>query len=214
MQHHRLLYLSGLLCLILASLTAFSRPETRKANNHLKSLHRMMQGYYNSSAQAQADADFYNISLKMLPIWTDRGYFLYVEQALADRQDKPYRVRVYRLVQRSFSEVASEIYTLKDEAAWIGKWTDAHAFDHMSMDDLELKEGCDVIITRMAPNRYEGYTIGNACPSDLRGAKHATTAVTITPKRMSSWDQGFDAFGKQVWGPTKGPYHFDKTGKP
>lgn len=203
-----------LLCLLLAANAAQSRPETRKANQNLKYLHRMMQGYYNSSAQAMADPDFFHISLKMLPIWTDRGHFLYVEQALADRQDKPYRVRVYRLVQLGMNEIASEIYTLKDEAAWIGKWTDANAFDHMSMDDLELKEGCEVIITRMVPNRYEGHTQGTACPSDLRGAKYATTAVTITPKRMSSWDQGFDAYGKQVWGPTKGPYHFDKTGKP
>jgi hypothetical protein len=203
-----------LLYLMYAALPATSQPQTRKANNHLKSLHRMMQGYYNSSAQAAADPDFFNITLRMLPIWTNRGYFLYVEQALTDRQDKPYRVRVYRLVQHSFNEIASQIYTLKDESAWIGKWADASSFDHLSMDDLELKEGCDVMITRVMPNRYQGHTMGTSCKSDLRGASYATTAVTITPKRMSSWDQGFDAYGKQVWGPTKGPYHFDKMRKP
>lgn len=196
------------------SISHANPPEGRKANNHLKSLYRMMQGRYNSEAQSKADTDFFNISLRMLPIWTERGYYLYVEQALADRQDKPYRVRVYKLVQRGFNEIVSEIYTLKDEKAWVGQWQNVNSFDQFTTDDLELKEGCEVVLTRMTPNRYEGRTTGTNCPSELRGAKYATTAVTITPKRMSSWDQGFDVYGKQVWGPVKGPYHFDKVGKP
>ncbi|MBK9290299.1 MAG: chromophore lyase CpcT/CpeT [Bacteroidetes bacterium] len=200
--------------LIITAQLALGQQSSDKASAYLKSLYRTMQGRYNSAAQAKADPDFYNISLKMLPIWPDRGYFLYVEQALADRPDKPYRVRIYRLVQHSRTEMLSEIYTPKDESAWVGKWTDKHSFDHLNMDDLVKKEGCDVKIRVTRPNRFEGYTQGNNCPSDLRGASYATTSVTITPKRMSSWDQGFDAYGKQVWGPTKGPYHFDKVGKP
>lgn len=59
-----------------------------------------MQGSYNSEEQSKNDSDYYNISLEMKKIWTDRsdGYWLYVEQAVAETKDQPYRQRIYHLV--------------------------------------------------------------------------------------------------------------------
>ena len=54
----------------------------------------MMQGSFDSKAQAAEDSTYYAISLHMYPIWPDRGQFLYVEQALTAMQNKPYRQRV------------------------------------------------------------------------------------------------------------------------
>ncbi|MFM9057330.1 MAG: CpcT/CpeT family chromophore lyase, partial [Bacteroidota bacterium] len=58
--------------------------------------------------------------------------------------------------------------------------------------------------------KYKGGTQGSSCPSDLRGAKYATSIITLKEVEMVSWDQGFDANGKQVWGSTNGGYVFVK----
>ena len=55
---------------------------------------------------------------------------------------------------------------------------------------------------------YTGGTEANKCPSDLRGAKYTTTKIVLKKGELRSWDQGFDATGKQVWGATKGGYIF------
>jgi len=55
-----------------------------------------------------------------------------------------------------------------------------------------------------------GATLGADCGDALRGAKYATSEVYLSATALESWDRGFDAAGKQVWGPVKGPYRFIK----
>ena len=40
--------------------------------------------------------------------------------------------------------------------------------------------------------------------STLRGASSATSEVEVHPDRVVSWDRGFDAERKHVWGAEKG----------
>ena len=74
---------------------------------------KMMQGHYDSRDQAAADKTYFPIALAMVPIWPERsdGYWLYVEQAMADSPDKPYRQRVYRVYNGERGEVISEVFT-------------------------------------------------------------------------------------------------------
>ena len=44
--------------------------------------------------------------------------------------------------------------------------------------------------------------------SDLQGAAYAVSEAIISPQGLLTWDRGFDAAGKQVWGATKGGYDF------
>ncbi|WP_297334487.1 chromophore lyase CpcT/CpeT [Flavobacterium sp.] len=192
---------------ILSGFTAFA--QTAKKDKALEELFNLMKGNYNSEKQAKADADYYNISLKMVPIWKSKGYYLYVEQALADKQDKPYRVRIYHLVKKG-EEYISEIYTLKNEKDWIGKGATPEAFDKLTEPDIELKQGCEVILKKTGPKSYAGATGDKTCPSELKGAAYASSKVTITESGLVSWDQGYDSEGKQVWGAEKGGYVFDK----
>ena len=55
---------------------------------------------------------------------------------------------------------------------------------------------------------WTGSTAGKECGSDLRGASYATSEVTISSSTLESWDRGYDAADKQVWGAEKGPYIF------
>jgi hypothetical protein len=182
-----------------------------KNSDALHELVAIMQGHYSSEKQSIEDKDYYNISLRMTPIWKEKGNFLFVEQAIFDKQDKPYRVRIYKVTQKSESEFMSEIYTLKNEKDWIGKWATPVAYNKLTEADIELKQGCEVVLKRVEKNKFIGATGDKTCPSELRGASFANSKVTVTKKEILSWDQGFDKEGKQVWGATKGGYHFIKT---
>ena len=181
----------------------------RETDKNLKELVSIMQGHYSSESHSIEDKSYYNISLRMTPIWKEKGNYLFVEQAMFDKQDKPYRVRVYKVSQRG-DEFVSEIYTLKNEKDWIGKWTNPEVYNQLSETDIELKQGCEVVLKRVEKNKFSGSTGDKTCPSELRGASFANSIVTVTKDGIVSWDQGFDKDGKQVWGAEKGGYKFVK----
>ncbi len=181
-----------------------------KSQSNLDELVACMQGNYSSGKQSKKDTTYFNISLRMVPIWKDKGNYLYVEQALFNKQEKPYRVRIYKVSQLSENEFISEIHTLKNEKEWIGKWKTPEAFDKLSEKEIELKQGCGVKLTRTDKNKFAGSTGNKTCPSELRGASYASSKVTVTENEILSWDQGFDKADKQVWGAEKGGYVFVK----
>lgn len=194
--------------IVLISCTS-SKSKSDKINGNLNELVNIMQGQYSSEAQSKRDTSYFNISLRMIPIWKSKGHYLYVEQAMFTKQEKPYRVRIYKISQRG-DEFVSEIYTLKNEKEWIGKWKTPEAFEALSSQEIELKEGCEVVLKRISKNRFSGQTGAKTCASELRGASYATSKVTVTENEILSWDQGFDKNDQQVWGAEKGGYEFVK----
>lgn len=169
-----------------------------------------MTGSFDSSEQAARDSSYFNISLHMYPIWESReGHWLYVEQALASMQEKPYRQRIYKVEEGPKGGFVSRVFTLSREEECIGKWKTPAFFDAFGMEDVIEKEGCEVYLERTADG-YSGKTGQQTCESNLRGASFASSEVTITKGQIHSWDQGWDAEGKQVWGATKGGYIFKK----
>lgn len=179
-------------------------------DTELNELYTLMQGSFNSEIQASVDSSYYNISLHMYPIWEDKGKFLYVEQALNSMQNRPYRQRIYELTRLSDSTFSSAVYTLNIDSLWIGKWKTPKAFDSIAIKDIALKEGCEVILKRITANQYMGKTGDDTCVSTMRGASFARSEVEILEDKVISWDRGFDADGKYVWGAEKGPYIFNK----
>ncbi len=176
----------------------------------VKSLFALMQGSFNSEKQSLADSTYYNISLHMYPIWEEKGNWLYVEQAMNSMQDKPYRQRIYEVKRNEKGQLASYVYTLPNDSLWIGKWKTPEAFNDLSKGNIELRKGCEVLLTKKSDSHFVGKTQNGTCESTLRGASYAMSAVKITSSGIESWDQGFDPEGKQVWGATKGGYVFDK----
>ncbi|MBA4378482.1 MAG: hypothetical protein C0395_07490 [Gemmatimonas sp.] len=173
---------------------------------------KLMTGSFSSAEQAAADPDFRDIRLEMSQIWPARsdGVWLYVEQSAAGAP-APYRQRVYRLTRKDADSYVSDIYTLPDEAAYVGAWSDPSRFASLSPEQLAPKAGCGVTLDRVDDYTYKGATSGKACPSELEGATYATSEVTVTAMWLKSWDRGYDKDDQQVWGATKGPYIFKKT---
>jgi len=183
---------------------------TSDQDPELNELFALMQGSFNSELQSLEDSAYYDISLHMYPIWTEKGKFLYVEQALSSTQDKPYRQRIYEVKRESDSTFSSSVYTLESEEKWVGKWKKPSLFDSISKEDISLKEGCEVILKRIGDYHFKGETKNNSCKSNLRGATYAISEVEIFKDKIISWDKGLNKIGNQVWGATKGGYVFDR----
>ena len=144
-----------------------------------------LTGSFSSEAQSKADPEFFDVRLHMTPIWASRtdGPWLYVE---------------------------SFIYELPNAAARVGAWRDPARFDADTPESLVPRAGCSIVLNR-AGDLWVGSTNERDCESSLRGASYATSEVTLRADGLDSWDRGFDADGKQVWGAKKGPYQFRRN---
>ncbi len=184
--------------------------KTVKLDKDVSALVELMSGKFSSEAQAQEDSSYYNISLIMYPIWesrTDAGW-LYVEQAVAAYKDKPYRQRVYRVSKADNGTYESRVYELPDATKFIHAWDNPKLFEEIGPEQLVIREGCSVYLTKGKGMCYEGSTIDDECKSSLRGATYATSKVKICSGIVESWDQGWDDHDHQVWGATKAGYIF------
>lgn len=184
----------------------------------------LLTGSYTSAEQAKADPEFLEVHLHMARIWPARsdGQWLYVEQAMAGAADKPYRQRIYHLVDEGEGSVLSVVYELPNASDRIGAWRTPEVFAGDAPAMLVVREGCAIRLVRDGAG-WRGSTNGKDCLSSLRGASYATSEVVLLRERretgvqtglrttLRTWDRGFDAGDRQVWGAIKGPYVFVKS---
>lgn len=205
-----------LVVVLLATIAACAvTREAASARSSLDELLRHLSGDFSSRAQAERDPAYFEVLLSMHPIWSSRGDgpWLYVEQAIAGSEDKPYRQRIYRL-RAEADGVVSEVYELPgDVLRFVGAQHDPAKLDALDPAQLLPRTGCELRLQRRDDGSYIGRTGERSCPSDLRGASYATSEAVIVAGRFHSWDRGFDASGKQVWGATAGPYEFVKQAR-
>ncbi|MFM7051829.1 MAG: chromophore lyase CpcT/CpeT [Planctomycetota bacterium] len=171
----------------------------------------MLAGTYTSAAQAAEDREFFEVELHMARIWNDRadGHWLYVEQAMATAREKPYRQRIYCVVDGDEGSVLSMVYELPNAAERVGAWREPQMFAADTPDALVKREGCVIRLVRDG-DAWTGSTNGKECLSTLRGSTYATSEVRLLADRIETWDRGFDATDQQVWGSKKGAYRFIK----
>jgi len=184
-------------------------------SDDLATLTEYMTGSFSSEQQSKSDTNFYDIRLEHARIWKERsdGYWLYVEQAAANSLDKPYRQRVYHVIQKSDSLLQSTVYTLNNPAQFAGAWKDDNPLADLSPENLTEREGCAIVLKSYAPGVFVGSTASLRCDSQLRGATYATSIVLINQDQIYSWDRGFDMEGTQVWGAQTGGYVFKRVKK-
>lgn len=182
----------------------------------LERLATFLTGSFSSADQALADKNYRHVVLHAVRIWPERtdGPWLYVEQALAEAPDQPYRQRVYQLATSADGTLESRVFTLDNPIKATGAWRQAAPLADLAPERLTFREGCTVYLRAMPDGSYIGGTHGDGCASDLRGASHATSEVTLTSDRIVSWDRGFNAAGKQVWGAATGGYVFKRLPAP
>ena len=203
-----------LLCVLLlvpACAVPGARPDASASEDRLLTLRTYLCGFHSSEAQAARDGAFYHITLHTTPMWTwrDDGPWLYVEQAVAETPDKPYRQRVYKLERTNDGGFWSRVFVIPQAASYAGGWKSGSPLSELSPSDLEERVGCAITLEWDDQRKvFVGSTSGTGCASELAGAAYATSSVTIESDRMLTWDRGFDATGQQVWGATDGGYEF------
>jgi hypothetical protein len=106
--------------------------------------------------------------------------------------------------------IISEVYELNKPLRFAGAWKENDPLKNLNTDSLVSRNGCAIMLTKNTDGTFNGKTGEKTCPSNLRGAIYATSEVTLSPEQMVSWDRGFNAENKQVWGAEKGGYIFRK----
>ncbi len=172
-----------------------------------------MTGNYSNTDQARGDQNFHDVTLHIVRIWPDRtdGPWLYLEQALTDAPEHPYRQRVYQLAAQADGSFESRVFELADPIGLTGAWKEPACFAKLDPSSLILCAGCTVILHAQPDGSFKGGTEGNGCASTLRGASYATTETSIGNHRIITWERGYNASGVQVWGSIHGGFIFKKA---
>lgn len=176
----------------------------------------LLTGTFSSADQALADRNYRHAVLHAVRIWPERadGPWVYVEQALPEALDQPYRQRVYQLAASADGSLEVRIFTLDDPIKATGAWQKPAPLATLTPDRLAFNEGCTVFFRAMPDGAFVGSTRGDGCASDLRGATHATTDATLSSDKIVWWERGYNASGRQVWGSATGGYVFKRQAAP
>ena len=184
----------------------------------LDRLEQYLTGRFDSSAQAAVDEEYFAIQLLGCAV-NSPGLgerVLYIEQAVMESSDRPYRQRLYVLEADEVAETArTTIYSILSEQDVVG-FCDIPAGSRPDIPAgvVEERVGCGVALTwNPESGEFVGSTDGDSCSSTLRGATYATSEVTMDAERILSWDRGFDADGEHVWGAVSGAYEFMRQGE-
>jgi CpeT protein len=187
-------------------------PVPLPADTAVKEVVSLLTGTFDSRDQSAADPEGFR-AVRLVAVLVPKSRLglgapvLYLEQAMVATPDKPYRQRFYRIEEVGDGTVVSRVFEPKDARAVAGKWRTASDLAVFGPNDVLERSGCAVVL-RKKGDRWEGGTEGTKCPSALSGARYATSQVSLGLDRMESWDRGYDAAGKQVWGAAAGPYVF------
>lgn len=166
-------------------------------------------GRFDSRAQSIRDPQYFAIQLLTCEVSVpDLGpRVMYVEQARMDALDAPYRQRLY-VVEAEEGGVSSRVFEFNNPAMVTGLCANPASAD-VRPKDLVERAGCAVHL-RAVGDHFEGGTRGQECESTLMGASYATSEVILRDDGLESWDRGFNAQGRQVWGATAGAYVFQR----
>lgn len=168
-----------------------------------------------TTAQANANAKAPNVRMTTCRVsltTTDADFqrqsiFLYQEQALSEKLANPYRQRFLQISSSVYSQsVRSRSFKPVNPSAWINFCDKPDRDRTIQTDDLGTAV-CNVFLRRSGDD-YVGNTPVDGCPANVRGAVRIKNHIVLRAIGMDTWDRGFDAAGKQVWGATAESYQF------
>src|SRR6185436_4098702 len=125
---------------------------------------------------------------------------VYFEVARTDDPANPFRQGMISLY-RAKRELRLRLLDFANQAqadALVGLWAAPQAFPKLGAE--QLRPVADLVLTREGSG---GYTARSAhpYPTTRSGAIEATSSLRISADGLTADDRGFDADGKQVWGP-------------
>lgn len=147
--------------------------------------------------------------VQLAPAATDDRVYLYQEQAITSQMGKPYRQRILEISARPLSQIVrSRTFRLVDPNQWVNFCDRPRQL--MQRRDLAPAAVCSVFL-KARNEEFTGVTEASGCPAQVRGAVLIRNRVRLYPGGMETWDRGYDAQGKQVWGAGNVPYQFRRN---
>jgi hypothetical protein len=205
-----------LLCLTIVPAHAGARElaEVASVDRQTEEVVDRLVGVMDTSAQAASNSKVANVRMTTCRVNVTNALpqdaaaiFLYQEQGLAQNLDKPYRQRFLRIAPSRYSQsVESLSFRPIELATWVGFCNQPDSARVVQRRELG-QPVCSVFL-RKAGTAYVGSTPIDGCPAKVRGAVRITNRVILHETGMDTWDRGFDAEGKQVWGAESDSYQF------
>jgi hypothetical protein len=204
------------------NLTIAASAETIPIAQQVQQVAEYLIGAMDSSAQAIANRDNADVRMTtcqvklvgaepdLVSVNGTEAIFLYQEQAISTKLDQPYRQRFLRLAPSSDGmQVESKAFRPAVSDRWVGLCHQATTKRSITVQDLG-QSVCSVFLSldAVTGDRYIGNTPEAGCPTNFRGAVKITNQIMLSAERTATWDRGFDAAGKQVWGADDRSYKF------
>ncbi|MBD2579705.1 chromophore lyase CpcT/CpeT [Oscillatoria sp. FACHB-1406] len=171
-----------------------------------------LTGVMDTSAQQAKNPQAPNVRMTTcsVRVTDSEATFLYQEQALAQSLDRPYRQRFLRVAPSAAGDtVESKSYKPSNPQNWSGFCNKPIEERVVNLNELSDAE-CSVFLVPVA-NLYVGHTQAGGCATNVRGAVRITNSVFLHAGGMDTWDRGYDADGKQVWGAGGQAYQYRRA---
>jgi hypothetical protein len=181
---------------------SLAHPEVDRAAQHLI-------GSMDTAQRAAQNPKVSNVTMTTCRATTPTAnpdiIYLYQEQALSQELAKPYRQRILELSWQPFSQtVRSRAFKLNNPSTVV---------NFCNRTDRTIAEPdfpaaiCSVFL-KPTPTGFVGTTPADGCPTTARGAVRIRNRIELHELGMDTWDRGFDAQGKQIWGAKTESYQF------
>jgi CpeT protein len=170
----------------------------------INELFRLLEGKFENKKQAFSNPSKYAF-IRVTHINIGNGLF-YGEQAYNYNLRSPYRQFVLQPVQED-NQIRIYNYKLKDPKEFVN----FKNLDVLTLDDVEFKEGCDIVLTQQG-NSFKGGLTGCNCMVDWMGREtYLQNEIEITPDYYYVMDRGFCAkHHHQIWGSKYGRFEFKR----
>ena len=145
-----------------------------------------------------------------VPTGNPNSVFLYQEQGLTDKLDKPYRQRFLEITTDGELE-SNLVYSHSYKPENLEEWINFCNYDTRSVAKNQLGELVCTVTLKPFLSIYSGKTPSEGCPAKVRGAVKITNRIILHQEGMDTWDRGFDESGVQVWGAEDRAYQFRRN---
>ncbi|MGY4003390.1 chromophore lyase CpcT/CpeT [Aeromonas sanarellii] len=159
-------------------------------------------GEFSSQEQASHDARFTSAELRLVEIWPGyQGFrWVYAEQFLTERAERPFRQRIYRFSPMPDGRILMAELTMPRATDFAGAWRQPELLDSLTPQQLSLREGCEIWLTRQPGGDYRGHTQVGHCATDFGGATTLVQYLWIGPDSVRLLDRAYDNGARQRWG--------------
>ena len=160
------------------------------------------RGEFSNAEQAGYDPRFANATLRLTEIWPGGAgvRWVYAEQSLAGRPERPFRQRIYRFSAGPQGRILMSELTMPRASDFVGAWRDPALLAGLTPSQLSLRGGCDIWLHRQPSGDYQGRSDIGLCPTDFGGAATLVQYVWIGKDRIRLLDRAYDEEGHPRWG--------------